>query len=778
MIRWAASIRRILPVVCLAASIPAIQAQPADPAVIKQYCIGCHNTKVKTSGLALDTLLAAPAEQHIETWEKVARRLQTRFMPPPNAPRPDEATYRRVTAQLQSELDKLAAAKPNPGRTDTFRRLTRTEYQNAIRDLLGIDADVASLLPIDESSHGFDNITVGDLSPTLLERYLAAGRKVSRLAIGIAGKSPGGDTIILPPDLTQEEHFDGLPLGTRGGLAVPYTFPVDAAYEIVIRLARDRNEEVEGLRSPQQVELLIDEERAAVFTVKPPANKDHASVDKHLTIRVPVKAGPHTVAATFPKMPSALLESERQPYMAHFNMYRHPRITPAVYSLTVNGPYDVKGPGDSPSRKRIFTCRPSSAAEEDACAQTILLGLARRAYRRAATASDIRTPLRFYREARAAEGFDAGIEMGLRAILVSPEFLFRVERDPAGVASGAPYRISDTELATRLSFFLWSSIPDAELLDLAIAGRLRAPGVLEKQVRRMIADPRSKVLATNFAGQWLYLRNLASASPDMRIFPDFDDNLRQSLRLETEMFFDAVMREDRSALELIKSDFTFVNERLARHYGIPNIQGSRFRRIAFPPGSARGGLLSHGSVLTVTSYATRTSPVIRGKWIMENLLGVAPPAPPPAVPALKDNGNGGRFLTMRERLAQHRDNPACSGCHQLMDPAGFSLENFDAVGRWRAREEAAPIDSTGGLPDGSKFDGLAGLQKALLDRPELFATTLTEKLMTYALGRGIAHHDAPAIRKIVRNAQARDFHFSSVIIGIVDSTPFQMRRSQ
>lgn len=778
MIRWAASIRRILPVVCMAASITPSEAQPADPAVIKQYCIGCHNTKVKTSGLALDTLLAAPAEQHAETWEKVARRLQTRFMPPANAPRPDEATYRRVTVQLQSELDKLAAAKPNPGRTDTFRRLTRTEYQNAIRDLLGIDADVASLLPIDESSHGFDNITVGDLSPTLLERYLAAARKVSRLAIGIAGKSPGGDTIILPPDLTQEEHIDGLPLGTRGGLAVPYTFPVDATYEIVIRLARDRNEEVEGLRSPQQVELLIDEERVAAFTVKPPANKDHAGVDKHLTIRVPVKAGPHTVAATFPKMPSALLETERQPYMAHFNMYRHPRITPAVYSLTVNGPYDVKGPGDSPSRKRIFTCRPSSTGEEDACAQTILLGLARRAYRRAVTVNDIRTPLKFYKEARASEGFDSGIEMGLRAILVSPEFLFRVERDAAGAAPSTPYRISDTELATRLSFFLWSSIPDAELLDLAIAGKLRAPGVLEKQVRRMIADPRSKVLSTNFAGQWLYLRNLASASPDMRIFPDFDDNLRQSLRQETEMFFDTVIREDRSALDLIKSDFTFVNERLARHYGIPNIYGSRFRRIAFPRGSARGGLLSHGSVLTVTSYATRTSPVIRGKWVMENLLGVVPPAPPPAVPALKENGNGGKFLTMRERLAQHRDNPACSGCHQLMDPAGFALENFDAVGRWRDREESAPIDAAGGLPDGSKFDGLPGLQKALLDRPELFTTTLTEKLMTYALGRGVAYHDAPAIRKIVRDARAQDFRFSSFIIGIVASTPFQMRRSQ
>jgi cytochrome c551/c552 len=751
---------------------------PEEAAVLGKYCVACHNAKVRTSGLAIDTLLAAPAGEHLETWEKVARRLATRFMPPANAPRPDEATYRKLTTSLTAELDHLAGAKPNPGRTDTFRRLTRIEYQNAIRDLIGIEADVTALLPADESSHGFDNITVGDLSPTLLERYLGAARKVSRLAIGIAGKSPGGDTFVLPPDLTQEERFDELPLGTRGGLAMPYTFPVDATYEFHIRLSRDRNEEVEGLRTPHHVELMIDEERIALFTVKPAEGKEHAKVDRHLTIRVPVKAGSHVVAATFPKEPTLVLETERQPYQAHFNMYRHPRIHPAVYSLTVNGPYDVKGPGESASRKRILICKPAVAAEEEECASRILMGLARRAYRRAVTASDISTPLRLYRETRTGEGFEAGIEMGLRAILVSPEFLFRIERDPAGTEPGKAYRIGDAELATRLSFFLWSSIPDEELLDLAIRGRLRSPGVLDQQVRRMIRDRRSGVLATNFAGQWLYLRNLASVSPDMRIFPDFDDNLRQALRRETEMFFDTIVREDRSALELIKADFTFMNERLARHYGIPSVYGSRFRRVALGEGSARGGLLSQGSVLTVTSYATRTSPVIRGKWIMENLLGVAPPPAPAVVPALKENGNGGRFLSMRERLSEHRDNPACSGCHQLMDPVGFSLENFDAIGRWRTQDGTVAIDAGGGLPDGSRFEALSGLQKALLDRPELFTTTLTEKLMTYALGRGTGYHDAPAIRKIVHDARAQGFRLSSFIIGIVESAPFQMRRSQ
>ena len=562
-------------------------------------------------------------------------------------------------------------------------------------------------------------------------------------------------------------------------MVVHYAFPLDAEYEIQVRLARDRNEHVEGLSDAHEVELMLDGERLRLFTVKPPpAGNDHHAVDQDLHIRVPVKAGPHRVAAAFPKKSSALLETERQPYQAHFNMDRHPRIQPAVYSISVNGPYDAKGPGDTPSRRRIFVCRPAQPGEEEGCAKRILATLMRRAYRRPVTDADLAVPLKFYRDARSDGGFETGIEMGLRAVLVSPEFLFRVEQDPAGVAPKTAYRIGDLELASRLSFFLWSSIPDDELLDLAIRGKLGTPAVLEQQARRMLADGRSQSLVSNFAEQWLYLRNLASTTPDMRLFPDFDDNLRQAFRRETELFFESIVREDRSVLDLLRANYTFVNGRLAKHYGIPNVYGSRFRRVTFGEGGVRGGLLRQGSILTVTSYATRTSPVIRGKWILANILGLPPPPPPGAVPALKETSGVGKTLSMRERMAQHRADPACSGCHRLMDPVGFSLENYDAVGRWRNAEEAVPIDSAGSLPDGSKFEGVAGLQQALLSRPEVFLTTFTDKLLTYALGRGVEYYDAPAVRKVVREARTHDFRFSSFIIGIVGSTPFQMRRSQ
>jgi len=513
-----------------------------------------------------------------------------------------------------------------------------------------------------------------------------------------------------------------------------------------------------------------------LFTVAPPRGESPPAADQHLKVRLPVKAGSHKVAAAFLKKPSALLETERQPYQAHFNYYRHPRIQPAIYSISIVGPYDAAGPGETPSRQRIFVCRPAGESEEEGCAQRIIETLMRRAYRRPVTARDFAGPLAFYREARAAEGFEAGIEMALRAVLVSPEFLFRVERDPEGVAPKTPYRISQLELASRLSFFLWSSIPDDELLDAALRGDLSKPAVIERQVRRMLADERSRALVTNFASQWLYLRNLDAMTPDMRLFPDFDDNLRQALRQETELFFETILREDRSVLDLLNADYTFVNERLAKHYGIPNIYGSRMRRVSLGEGSKRGGLLRHGSILTVTSYATRTSPVIRGKWVLENFLGTPPPPPLPNVPSLENTVGEG--LSVRERLAEHRANPVCASCHQLMDPVGFSLENYDAVGRWRTVDAGKPIDATGGLPDGSEFDGVAGLQQALLSRPELFAGTLTEKLLTYALGRGIEPYDAPAVREIVRRAQAEDFRFSSLVLGIANSTPFQMRRSR
>jgi hypothetical protein len=756
----------------------AIELSPQQK-ILNRYCIGCHSSKVKSGGLSLQGMDPQLAGRQPQAWEKVVRKLQARYMPPPGAPRPDDGSYDALVSYLETRLDRSAVARPNPGRTDTFRRLNRTEYQNAIRDLLAIDADVTALLPGDEASHGFDNVTVGDLSPTLLERYLAAARKISRLAVGTPLRSPGGDTVQLPPDLTQEEHFDGLPFGTRGGTVVRYTFPLDADYEVQVRLQRDRNEHVEGLTASHDVDLLLDGRPLQRFTVKrPPGDADHSGVDRHLNARIPVRAGPHTIAVAFPKQASALLESERQPYQAHFNMDRHPRIQPALYTITVNGPYDARGAGDTPSRQRLFVCRPTAKNDEEGCAKRILQTLARRAYRRPVTEADLSGPLRFYREARTTGDFEAGIEMAVRAILVSPEFLFRVERDPAGLPPKTAYSLSNLELATRLSFFLWSSIPDDELLDTAIRGELRSPAVLEKQVRRMLADSRSRALITNFAEQWLYLRNLASSTPDMRLFPDFDDNLRRAFRKETELFFESIVREDRSVLDLLRANYTFVNERLAKHYGIPRVYGSRFRRVEFDEKGTRGGLLRHGSILTVTSYATRTSPVIRGKWILDNLLGMPPPPPPAVVPALKENTGVGKVLSMRERLAEHRDNPACSGCHRLMDPVGFAFENYDAVGRWRAAEDGKPVDSAGGLPDGSTFEGVAGLQRALLDRPDLFVTTLTEKLLTYGVGRGVDYYDSPAVRKIVREAREGDYRFSSIIAGVAGSTPFRMRRSQ
>ena len=756
---------------------------PAPRAVIEQYCAGCHNDKAKTAELALDTMNVAQVGEHTDVWEKVVRKLRGRMMPPPGRPRPDEATYDSLVSYLETSLDRVAAARPDPGRTDTFRRLTRTEYQNAIRDLLALDVDVASLLPKDDSSFGFDNVTVGGLSPTLLERYLSAAQKISRLAVGTPVRSPGSDIVVLPVDLTQEEHFEDLPFGTRGGTVVRHTFPLDAEYEIHVRLSRDRNENVEGLTEPHQMELTLDDARLQLFTVKPTRTAQQGAyyadveADAGLTVRIPVKAGPHMIGAAFLKKTSALLETERQPYQAHFNMDRHPRTQPAVYSVAVAGPFDATGAGDTPSRRRIFVCRPTKASEEESCGKEIISTLARRAYRRPVTDADLQMPFAFYKDARTEAGFEAGIEMALRALLTSTEFLFRVERDPENIAPNTAYRISDVELASRLSFFLWSSLPDDAMLDVAIRGRLHEPAVLEQQVRRMLADARSEALVNNFAEQWLYLRNLAASNPDPRLFVAFDDNLRQAFRRETELFFESVVKEDRSILELLKANYTFLNERLAKHYGIPNVYGSQFRRVALADDSVRGGLLGQGSILTVTSYATRTSPVLRGKWVLENILGTPPPPPPPNVPPLKDN-DVGKVLSMRERMVQHRSNPACSGCHSLMDPIGLSIENFDAIGRWRTRTEGGtPVDSSGGLPSGATFEGVAGLKRALLNRPELFVTTVTEKLLTYALGRGIEFYDVPAVRAVTRDARNNDYRFSSLVLGIVKSTPFQMRRS-
>ena len=768
---------------------PPLPAKPAvgpHIALVDEYCLSCHDKDHEKGKLVLETVAADDVTEHPEIWEKVVRKLRARLMPPVGKERPDDPTYDSVVSFLETSLDRAAAAHPNPGRTATIRRLTRTEYKNAIRDLLALDVDVASLLPADESSYGFDNVTVGDLSPTLLERYVTAAEKISRLAVGGSSKSPGGDTIRVAADVTQEEHIDGLPIGTRGGALVHYTFPQNGEYEIQIRLTRDRDEHVEGLSEPHDIELLLDRERVQLFTVKPPAREagvpeteqpSHAKVDQHLQLRIPVTAGPHAIGVAFPKKPSVLLETMREPYHTHFNSYRHPRIQPAIYSISVIGPYDPKGPGDTPSRRRVFTSRPATPAGEDRSAKQILGSLMRRAYRRPVTAAEVEGPFALYQQARKGGDFDAGIEMALSAVLVSPEFLFRVEQDPAGIPPNRPYRISDLELASRLSFFLWSSIPDDQLLRAAEARTLHQPAVLARQVRRMLADPKSQALINNFAEQWLRLRNLDSITPDMRLFPDFDDNLRQAFRQETELFVGSILREDRSVLDLLRANYTFVNERLAKHYGIPNVYGTRFRRVTLDEDSWRGGLLRQGSILTVTSYATRTSPVIRGKYILDNFLGVPPPPPLPDVPALKDNTVNGR-LSVRERLSEHRTNANCAPCHNMMDPLGLSLEKYDAVGRRRDVEAGSAIDVSGGLPDGSKFGDVNGLETALLRRPELFVGTVTEKLMTYALGRGMEYYDAPATRAIIRDARAQNFRMSSIILGIVNSQPFQMRKSR
>jgi mono/diheme cytochrome c family protein len=747
--------------------------------LLDKYCVTCHNQRVKTAGLTLDQADVSKPGADTEIWEKVLRKVHTGTMPPSNMPQPSTGERGALLTWLETELDAASAARPNPGRTDTLRRLNRTEYQNAVRDLLALDIDGAALLPADESGHGFDNVIVGDLPPTLLDRYISAAQKVSRLAIGSTQTSLQADTFRLPADRTQETHVAGLPLGTRGGVSIPYTFAQDGEYEIQIWLARDLNGNVGGLREPRSHELvvLLDREPVKTFTIQKPVGDD-TTLDKDLRVHVAVSAGPHDVGVTFITEGSSLLETPRQPQLARFNERRHPRTGPAIDQVSVSGPYAAKGTQDTPSRRRIFVCRPEGADQEKEleCARTILSTLMRRAYRRSISKSEVEGPMAFYREGRADGDFDAGIGRALSAVLINPEFLFRVEADPKKAAGGA-YRISDLELASRLSFFLWSSIPDDELLDAAIRGRLSRPEELEKQTRRMLADRRSFNLATNFAGQWLRLRNLDAFTPSTRYFPDFDDNVRQGFRRETELFVDSVVREDRSVLELIRADYTFLNERLAKHYGIPNVYGSQFRRVTVAPETRRGGLLRQGSVLSVTSYATRTSPIIRGVYVLNNVFGAPPPPPLPNVPAL-DESTVAANLPMRERLAAHRKNAVCASCHRTIDPVGFALENFNAVGQWRNYEgEGEPIDASGALPGAGEFHGVTGLEDALLSRPDLFAATLTEKLLTFALGRGVEHYDAPAVRKIVREAGKNGYRFSSLILGIVKSVPFQMRTS-
>ncbi|MEO8258004.1 MAG: DUF1592 domain-containing protein, partial [Acidobacteriota bacterium] len=772
-------------------AVPALSPQGSDPGpmtereAIDRYCVTCHNKRMKSGDLALDTLDLARIGEVPETWEKVVRKLRTGTMPPLPARRPDHATYQQLIRFIERELDRSAAAAPNPGRP-VLHRLNRAEYANAINDVLALDVDAASLLPPDDSAYGFDNISdVLGVSPSLQERYLTAARKISALAIGDPDVAPGSDTFVIRQDLSQNQHIDGLPLGTVGGLLVRHTFPLDGEYTFQVKLYRTNLNIVRGLEYPHQMEFTVDGERihlaafggkadlAALFE-KPTDTGD--AVEARLRVRVPIKAGPHVVAVTFVQEPAVADTVRLQGYLRSSADNFDWSGRPHMQTLAITGPFNPTGPGDTPSRRQIFTCRPASAAAEAACARQILSTLARRAYRKPVTDADLQPILSFYDTGRSRSGFERGIQMGLQRILASPQFMFRVERDPANSAPGAVYTISDVELASRLSFFLWSSVPDDQLLEVASQGKLHEPVVLEQQVRRMLASPRATTLVSNFAGQWLHLRNVRSVLPNSDEFPDFDDNVRQAFRRETELFFDSIMREDRNVLDLLRADYTFVNERLARHYGIPDVYGSYFRRVTVTD-EARKGLLGQGSVLATTSHAERTSPVLRGKWVLDNILGMPPAPPPPDIPQLKENEEGQKPRTMREQMAEHRSVAICASCHKVMDPIGFALENFDAVGAWRTREAGGAIDASGELADGTKVEGVVTLRNALLSRPDVFVGTMTEKMLTYALGRGLDAHDMPVVRSIVRESAGRDYRFSSLVMGIVRSVPFQMRQA-
>ena len=763
-------------------------------ALVNRYCLSCHSSRTKSGGLALDALDLTKVGTDAPAWERVVRKLRAGVMPPAGMPRPDEATTSAFVSWLETELDAVAAAHPNPGRTEPLHRLNRTEYRHAIRDLLSLDIDVANFLPADESSYGFDNVASGlTMSQSLLERYMSAARTISRLAVGRPGSSVDTQTYRLSPSLQQHDRAPELPFGTRGGMLVRHLFPLDGEYDIRVEVA-GANRVVQ----PHQLEVTLDGRVVKLFTIQPPSARsaeDNADQGK-LQVRIPVEAGPREVGVTFFKKPTALVESLREP-LPNPRFDGGPGGTlPTVTVVIVTGPYGTAAPGDTPSRRQIFVCKPSRASAETACARTILTRLVKRAHRGIESPDVVDDLLRFYRDERAAGGdFDAGIEAALSSLLVSPGFLFRVEADPVAArpaSSGAPerrataraaervYRLDDVALASRLSFFLWSSIPDDELLAVAAPGTretLKDPVTLERQVRRMLNDPRAEALTTSFASQWLQLRNLDNHRPGEPYSLVFDETLRQGLRRETELFFDSLVRENRSTLDLLTADYTYLNERVALHYGIPNVQGSHFRRVSLPADSPRRGILGHGSVLTLTSHAVRTSPVIRGKWLLSAILGTPPPDPPPNVPALGDERTQAKVETMRQRMAQHRANPVCSSCHSLIDPMGFALEHFDAIGRFRTVDESFNlIDATGSLPDGTAFNGVAELRAALVRRPDRFVATFVERLLTYALGRGLEYYDMPAVRRIVRDSAPEGYRLQAILLGIVRSEPFQMRR--
>ena len=765
------------------ARAPSVNPDTGPRAVVATYCTSCHNERLKTAGLALDRINGDDIAGSAEIWEKVVRKVRGGLMPPAGARRPDARTRDAFVTSIENDLDRAWAAHPNPGRP-LLRRLNRAEYANAVRDLLAMDVDVAALLPPDDSAYGFDNISDAlNVSPALQERYLAAAEKIGELAFGDPEMGMTSETYHVRGDVSQNQHLDGMPLGTLGGTRLNHFFPRDGEYVFQTRLFRTNFDNMRGIEYPYEFELTVDGARVHHASIGGPADlaaaferpKETAdAIDERLGVRLRVSAGPHDVVAAFIGSAPTADATKLRPFLKSAFDTLDWTGRPHVRMLTITGPFNATGSGDTPARRRIFTCRPSTQRNEDDCAKQIISTLARRAFREPVNETDLQPLLAYYKTGRQEGGFDVGIERALQLILASPKFVFRVERDPSNVKPGTAYKVNDFELASRLSFFLWSSVPDDELLTEAGAGRLKNPAVLERQTRRMLADPKAQALVSNFADQWLHLRNLRNAQPHADDFPDFDDNLRQAFQRETELLFEAVMREDRSVIDLLRADYTFVNERLARHYGIPNVYGSQFRRVPVTE-EGRKGLLGHGSILTLTSHATRTSPVVRGKWILENILGTPPPSPPPDVPTLKENEKGQKPKTMREQMAEHRANPTCASCHKIMDPIGFALENFDAVGAWRTEDAGVPIDASGELTDGTHIDGVVALRNAILARPDLFAGTMTEKLLVYALGRGLDHHDMPVVRAILRDAAAKDYRFSSLILGVVDSVPFQMR---